>query len=257
MKQSNIGLQLLRKIAQEGFRIFTIKNALEFAKELEISPSYIPEALHHLLNAGWIKRLKRGTYAFNEGAGFGSPPHDFEIAMALVEPCAISHWTAMHYYHLTQQTPNIIFAITPSSSSIPRFLKKERFHFIKIKKELFFGFQKIWVNEAKIQITDPERTLLDGLMMPQYCGDFHEVFHAFKIHKEQIDLKKIIEYALKFDSAAIKRLGWILDQLGIEKTLLTPLERFPIKGYRKLDASGPLKGPYNRKWMIQENIGVG
>ncbi len=254
MKQSTSGTLLLRRLANEGLRIFTLKKAQEFSAELGIDPHYIPEALHHLLKGGWVKRLKRGTYALSAESGFGTPPHDFEIAMALVHPSAISHWTAMHYHHLTQQTPNTIFAITPTSSAIPRSLDKGRFRFVKIKNSFFFGIQKVWVNEAQVQITDPERTLLDGLMMPQYCGDFSEVFHAFKIHKEHLDLKKIIQYALRLDSAIIKRLGWILDQLGIQKSLLLRLETFPIKGYRKLDASGPLKGIYNKKWMIQENI---
>lgn len=256
MKRSIVGIYLLRRLANEGLKIFTIKKAQEFAKELGINPGYIPEALHHLLKDGWVERLKRGTYALSAKSGFGTSPHDFEVAMALVKPCAISHWTAMHYHHLTQQTPNTIFVMTTSSASVPRNSKKGRFRFIKVKNDCFFGTQKIWVNETQIQITDPERTLLDGLMMPQYCGDFYEVFHAFKIHVQQINLQKIIQYALKLDSATIKRLGWVLDRLGIEKSLLTQLEIAPIKGYRKLDASAPLKGPYNKKWMIQENIGV-
>lgn len=256
MKRTRVGIYLLRRLANEGIRIFTTQEAQKFAKELGIDRTYIPEALHHLLKEGWVERLKRGMYFLSAESGFGAPPHDFEIAMALVHPCAISHWTAMHYHHLTQQMPNTVFAVTLTSSSIPRSIKKGKFRFVKIKKAFFFGFQKVWVNEAQILITDLEKTLLDGLMMPQYCGDFNEVFHAFKTHAEQIDLRKIVQYALKLDGATVKRLGWILERLGIGKSLLGQLEAFPIRGYRKLDASGALKGDYNKKWMIQENIGV-
>jgi predicted transcriptional regulator of viral defense system len=256
VKHSSSGINLLRRIASEGFKIFTIEKALAVAIELGIETGYVPEVLHLLLKDGWVERLKRGTYALSAESGFGVPPHDFEIAMALVQPCAISHWTAMHYHHLTQQTPNTVFAITITSAAVPRSLKGGRFHFVKIKEDFYFGTEKVWVNQAQIQITDPERTLLDGLMMPQYCGDFHEVFHAFKISRGNINLQKIIQYALRLDGATIKRLGWVLDRLKIEKSLLLELETFPIKGYRKLDASGPLEGFYNKKWMVQENIGV-
>jgi hypothetical protein len=35
-----------------------------------------------------------------------SPLHEFEIAMALVQPAAISHWSALNYHTLTEQTPD-------------------------------------------------------------------------------------------------------------------------------------------------------
>lgn len=256
MKQSLFGLHLLRYLAGSGLKIFTVQQAQEAAREHGLSTSYVVEALYHLQKGNWIIRLKRGVYALSGESGFGEPPHEFEIAMALVSPCSISHWTAMHYHHLTQQTPNTIFAITPNLTSIPRSIPKKQYHYIKIKKEHYFGMEKVWVGQSQIQITDPERTLLDGLMAPQYCGDFQEVLHAFKIYNHQINIEKIIQYALKLDQATAKRLGWVLEKLGIKEPLLKNLLQLPIKGFRKLDPSGPLKGPYNKKWMIQENIGA-
>ncbi|MCP5492606.1 MAG: type IV toxin-antitoxin system AbiEi family antitoxin domain-containing protein [Chlamydiales bacterium] len=256
MKQSIVGLKILRQLAASGLKIFTVQQAKEATKELNLNPDYTTQALHHLVKESWIIRVKRGIYAFSAESGFGEPPHDFEIAMALVEPCAISHWTAMHHHHLTQQIPNTIFAITPSSTSIPRLISKEKFHFIKIKQESYFGIEKVWIGEAQVQMTDPERTLLDGLMSPEYCGDFQEVLHAFKMHCDQMNVERVIQYALKLDQSVVKRLGWVLERLGIEESRLQELLHFPVKGYRKLDPSGPLKGPYNKKWMIQENIGA-
>ncbi|MEK7277919.1 MAG: AAA family ATPase, partial [Chloroflexota bacterium] len=46
-----------------------------------------------------------------------------------------------------------------------------------------------------------ERTLLDGFSMPQYCGDFAEVLHAFEARGGDLNLQRIIEYALKLDAA--------------------------------------------------------
>lgn len=256
MKQSIVGLKLLRHLATSGLKIFTIQQAQEAACALQLNPGYTIQALHHLVKENWITRVKRGVYALSAESGFGEPPHDFEIAMALVTPCAISHWTAMHYHHLTQQTPNTIFAITPSISSIPRSISKKKYHFIKIKKESYFGIEEVWVGQAQVQMTTPERTLLDGLMAPQYCGDFQEVLHAFKMHYPQINLERIIQYALRLDQSVVKRLGWILEKLGVENSQLQELLHLPIKGYRILDPSGPLKGPCCKKWMIQENIGA-
>jgi len=254
MKHSVAGINILRRLTQDGLRIFTINQAKEVADQLKINREYVAEALHHLKKGNWIVRLKRGIYALSADSGFGDPPHEFEIAMALVSPCAISHWTAMHYHHLTQQAPNIIFAITPTSTSIPRTLVGGLYHFIKIKKEYYFGIEKIWIGQAQINMTDIEKTLLDSLMSPQYCGDFQEVLHAFKMCSDRLNLERIIQYAMRLDCATIKRLGWIFEKLGIKNTHLNKLLQFPIKGYRKLDPLGVIKGPYNRKWMIQENI---
>jgi predicted transcriptional regulator of viral defense system len=254
MKRSIVGIQLLRSLATSGLKIFTIEQARITAQKLGLNPNYVVEALYHLHKGAWVKRLKRSVYALSAESGFGEPPHEFEIAMALVIPCAISHWTAMHYHHMTQQTPNIVFAITPSSTSIPRLIPKNKFRFIKIKKEFFFGMEKVWVGQSQIQITDPERTLLCGLMSPQYCGDFQEVLHAFKVYTSQLNVDRIIQYALKLDQSTIKRLGWVLEKLGVEEVRLKNLLFFPVKGYRKLDSTGPMRGPYNKKWMIQENI---
>jgi predicted transcriptional regulator of viral defense system len=254
-KRTYSGLELLRHlVGQQGFNVFTSDQARQAAQDVGIRPGYVTEALYHLQKAGWIQRLKRDVYAVTEESGMGMPPHEYEIAMALVTPCAISHWTAMHYHHLTQQIPNTVFALTPTGTSIPRSIPTRQYHYIHIKPEFYFGFEKVWVGQSRILITDLERTLLDGLMAPQYCGDFQEVLHAFQMAKARMSLQKLINYALLLDVAVEKRLGWILERLGYEDTDLTRLLATPIKGYRKLDPSHGSEGPYNRKWMIRENV---
>jgi predicted transcriptional regulator of viral defense system len=128
------------------------------------------------------------------------------------------------------------------------------YQFVQVRPERFFGTQKAWVGEARVTVTDPERTLLDGLSMPQYCGDFAEVLHSFRARGPGLDLPRIIEYALRLDAASVKRLGWVLEHQGVDPAKLERLARLPIRGYRKLDPTGPRKGPCNAAWMIQENL---
>lgn len=251
MKNSVLGMHLLRHLASQGLRIFSTEQAQAAALEIEMNPSYVSEALHHMKNGGWVIRLKRGIYAIT---GYGSTPHEFAVAMALVAPSAISHWTAMHYHHITEQTPHKIFATTPRGTSIPRSLTNTSYRFIQVKKEHFFGIKTIWVDDMKVQITDIEKTLLDGLASPEYCGDFNEVLHAFKIGKDKIRMPIIIEYALNLERAVAKRLGLILEGMGIEDKYLAPLLNLPMKSYCKFDPSAPLKGAYNSKWKIRENL---
>jgi predicted transcriptional regulator of viral defense system len=46
-------------------------------------------------------------------------------------------------------------------------------------------------------ITDPERTLIDGITMPQYCGDFAEALHAFQTRGDNLNLERVIEICTK------------------------------------------------------------
>lgn len=258
---STSGIELVRRLAAEGDRIFTMERARELAPEAGVSADYLRQALHHLVRSGWLVRLRKGLYAICSAMPGVTPVHEFEIAMAVVSPAAISHWSAMHFHGLTDQAPRKVFVLTTTGANVPRLRGKKAvsisgtaFTFVQTKRDWFFGTMKAWVGEAQVVVTDPERTLLDGLSMPQYCGDFAEVLHAFEVRGRNLVMDRIIGYALRMDVAAAKRLGWVLEKQGTPADRLRALQEVPAKGYRPLDPSGPRKGPCNRHWMIQENL---
>ncbi len=268
LKKSQVGVELVRVLASEGDRIFSTKRARELAPRVGLSDSYVVEALHHLRKNGWIVPLRRGLYAISSSVPGVTPVHEFEIAIALVAPAAISHWSALHYHGMTEQLPRRVFVLTTTETSAPRARGKDSgarpgrgcrigettYQFIQVKPERFFGAGRAWIGESRVPITDPERTLLDGLSRPQYCGDFAEVLHAFEMWRDHLRLDRIIDYARQLDAAVSKRLGWVLENQGIQTERLERLEEPAIKGYRKLDPTGPRVGPLNRRWMIQENL---
>lgn len=262
-----VGTELVRKLAEAGDRLFTVERARELAPSVGLSEGYLRQALHHLTRSGWVVRLKKGLYALSSSVPGVSPLHEFETAMALVSPAAISHWSALHHHGFTEQLPRRVFVLTTTAATVPRPRGTKRrvtgkgylvgetvYQFVQVKPERFFGIEEAWVAETRIRITDPERTLLDGLSMPRYCGDFAEILHAFQVRGPDLDLERIIRYALKLDAATVKRLGWILEKEGTDPARLEPLRGVPIKGYRPLDPTGPRQGPCNRRWMIQENL---
>jgi predicted transcriptional regulator of viral defense system len=261
------GVELVRRLAADGDRIFSIQRARELAPAAGLSEGYLRQALHHLTRAGWLVRLRKGLYALSPSVPGVTPAHEFEIATALVDPAAISHWSALHYHGLTEQVPREVFVLTTTKASVPRRrgartrragdgyrIADTVYRFVQVKPERYFGTQQVWVGEGRVSITDRERTLLDGLARPRYCGDFAEVLHAFEACRDDLQLDRIIEYALRLDAATAKRLGWVLEHVGVDPSKLEPLAALPIKGYRTLDATGPRRGPCNRRWMIQENL---
>ncbi len=266
LKRTQVGVELVRVLASEGERVFSTERARELSSRVGLEDAYLWEALYHLRRGGWIVSLRRGLYALSHTVPGGTPAHEFEIAMALVEPAAISHWSAMSHHRLTEQAPRRVFVLT-TARSVPRMRRAKSkdsedgyrvgetiYQFVQVKPERFFGIDDVWVSESRIKMTDPERTLLDGLMMPRYCGDFAEVLHAFEVSAPKLDLDRITRYALKLDAATAKRLGWILERQGVDSARLAPLRKVPIKGYRMLDPSGPRQGPCDAGWMIQVNL---
>ena len=266
-KQSLVGIELVRLLAYEGNRIFTTDRARELAPRVGLKDSYVTESLYHLRKNNWIVPLRRGLYALSPTVPGVAAAHEFEIAMALVDPAAVSHWSALHHHGLTEQVPRHIFVLTTKGTWIPRLRESEQrrsgsafvvgdttYRFVQVKRNRFFGAERVWVGDARVSITDLERTLLDGLTMPRYCGDFAEVLHAFGAAMNRVNTERITEYAIRLGVTTAKRLGWVLETQGVGKSRLRTLASLPVKGYRKLDPTGPRRGPCNSRWMIQENL---
>ena len=169
----------------------------------------------------------------------------------------------MSFHGLTDQIPHTIFVLTPdpaASRHRPQYgqdhkVQGHTYVFVQVKPERFFGVQSAWFGESRVDITDVERTLIDGLTRPAYCGGFGEVAEIFQEAIDRINLQKITDYALKLDSATVRRVGWMLQKSGVEPQYLKPLQRaLGGRGYRPLDPTGPHKGPCNKQWQLQENL---
>lgn len=266
-KQSLVGIELVRLLVQEGDRIFTTDRARELAPRVGLKDAYVAESLYHLRRNKWIVSLRRGLYALSPTVPGVAAAHEFEIAMALVDPAMISHWSAMHYHGLTDQIPADVFVLTTKGTWIPRMrnlgsghlgggypVGDTTYHFTQANPQRFFGAERVWVGDARVVITDLERTLLDGLSMPHRCGDFAEVLQAFRVGADRLNMERIAEYAIRLGVTTAKRLGWALESHGFASSMLDELASLPIKGYRKLDPGGPRRGPCNSRWMVQENL---
>lgn len=101
-------MYLLQKLSQKSKPIFTLNEAARIAQSESIQLSQLRRILSNLSKKGWVIRLRRGLYA-----GVGSLPNQahinsFAIATHLVEPSAVSHWSALQYHGLTEQIPSTL-----------------------------------------------------------------------------------------------------------------------------------------------------
>lgn len=264
------GTQLLETILEEIGPIFKVDQVRSIAAGQGLNSQDLRWTLHSLFKSGWIARLKRGVYAVNSSL-FPEELHPYALASALVDPMAISHWSALAHHGLTTQIPPMVQATTPKKVVTPEMRSGAalrprgravwevldiEIEFIYIEKARFFGFQQVWVSRwNRVSITDRERTFLDMVARPDLFGGIELALVTFEEHGDGIDLEKLVGYAIRYDmGSVIKRLGWILNELGVESETLRPLQEYEVQTYYLLDPARPRSGSSDSYWQITNNL---
>jgi predicted transcriptional regulator of viral defense system len=169
-----------------------------------------------------------------------------------VEPYAISYWSALNHHGLTEQIPGSVFLQTTSwkeKQTVKVFGVK--YKIVRIKSEKFFGLQKVWIENTQINITDKEKTIIDCLDKPHYCGGMIEVIKALKNGRKELDFKKLSQYANQIgNSGVVRRLGYVCDLLNIKIKLTSP----NVRNYLLLDPTMPVDQKKNAKWKLVVNL---
>jgi predicted transcriptional regulator of viral defense system len=120
-----------------------------------------------------------------------------------------------------------------------------------------WGYTPVWTSaEDQVQVSDPERTILDGLARPDLCAGVSEVATGLLIRKDDLDLKKLAEYAQRLGSqAVVKRLGYLLDFYSLAPSeILSRLQGQIGPSYALLDPLLPKSGQFLSRWRLQLNI---
>lgn len=264
------GLRLLELVVREFGPIFTLDQIKPIAETLHISSPNLRYVISILAKAGWIEILKRGVY-LTRSRLYSEEAPAYAVAAALVNPIAISHWSACAYHGITTQSPTVVQASSPAKVITPEMRTgKARsprgravwtvagydFEFIHIRPHAFWGFHKIWVNSwLQVNMTDFERTALDLFIRPDIFGGLSASMELLEAANERLDIPRLVDYALKYGTGSvIKRLGWALQGLGVRENDLSPLKQFPVKRYYLLDQRQKKSTSNNPGWRINENL---
>jgi len=241
-------IDLLNSLAKKG-NTFIFVDALKISN---LSTKSVQKVLYRLQQRGAIERIEKGKYLIIPlGAEKGKYTlHEFVIGSLLVEPYSIAYWSALNYYGLTEQIPTTVFiqTITRRFNHNPEVFGVQ-YKIAKVKKEKIFGIRKEWIEETQINITDKEKTIIDCLDKPQYCGGIIEVAKALKNNK--FNQKKLQNYAQRIgNSGVLRRLGYLCELLNIK----IKLPKLNTRNYLLLDPTIPEKGPKSAKWRLIVNL---
>lgn len=152
MERYNLAF-LTKRIYESKFSFFTLKtlrDILEIKKE-----STLFSVIKRLLKSEILIKLEKDKYLLK-----GEKINDFALANFIYQPSYISFESALNFYGILSQFPYEITSATTKKTA-KKIFQGRIFVYTKIKKELFFGYEK----KENFIIAVPEKALLDQLYL--------------------------------------------------------------------------------------------
>jgi predicted transcriptional regulator of viral defense system len=225
------------------------------------------KVLSQLINNGVVTRLKSGTFRLVpfelgfEREYLGNP---YIAARELIlsghkdikEEYYLSYGSAFDLHQMVTQPQLIVYVSSPRMMRSLT-IQGTEFRFVRCKTKDLFGITEIWIDKnEKVFVSDLERTLLDGLRQPAYCGGFSEVAKGFSIKHQTIDPQKLIDYAVRLDvGAVIRRLGYLMELYQVGSRIHWEFLQTKLTStYQLLDPELPAEGPHIARWRLRLNI---
>ena len=249
---------LITALHEKRRTIFSVRDVKEITG---LAPKSARNFAATLVQRGIATRLKAGLFILvplelgREREYLGNP---YLVARELAagRPYFVSHASAMDLHGMVTQPQLVVYVTTHSAVRGWTILGTE-FRFIRCEPEHLFGMVDHWVEKTeKVVVSDLERTVIDGLKQPEYCGGFSEVAKGFWMRRRDVDIARLVDYALRLDvGAVIRRLGFLLEVCGIDAP--ADLERLRARltaTYHLLDPTLPAEGKRLARWRIRVNV---
>ncbi|MCL4436645.1 MAG: type IV toxin-antitoxin system AbiEi family antitoxin domain-containing protein [Thaumarchaeota archaeon] len=247
-------LKLLFTLEEEGRSVFSISDAKRILKTSEAS---VWNVIYRLKRKGRIEEIEKGKYLLIPArAGIKGAWSEVPLLLAphLIDTYYIGFWTALNYWGMTEQVPRTVFVVTVKRRRNVEY-GSTRFEFITLSKKRFFGFVEEKIADGRFNISSPEKTILDCLLYPKYCGGLDEAVKGLWNAREKLDFAKMLDYSKRLGvSSVTRRLGYILEILGIEDETRDKIASKRFKGFMWLDPLGPKKVlGYSKKYGLIVN----
>jgi predicted transcriptional regulator of viral defense system len=250
--------KLLMALYDSGQTTFTNADAVRITG---LQPPLASSLLHKAAKRGLVSRLKRGLFVIvppelGTSVEYSGNPYLVARYLAGSAPYYLSHASAMELHRMVTQPQFVVFV--SSTKRIPnQTLHGTRFRFVLLKPMHFFGTMKHWVTKQEtIEISDLERTIIDGLRQPEYCGGVTDIAKGLWMRRADMNVQKLLEYATRLKIGSVKRrLGYLLELFGLAPEQQLEVFRKSLTAtYVPLDPLLPREGPHVAKWRLQVNI---
>ena len=249
---------LIAALYEEKLSIFRLKDV---QKILAIRKPSATNFVRKLVNRGIASRLKPGLFILvpfelgKEREYLGDP---LIVAREIAggKGYYFSHGTAMQIHQMLTQ-PHLLVCASVLKPRRPVRVLGAEFQFIHTPRKYFFGVADHWATkEAQVKVSDLEKTVIDGLRQPEYCGGLSEVAKGLWMRHQDMNPARLIEYAKKTGvGAVVRRLGFLMElyKIGVAQDL-EALQNTLTETYMRLDPRLPAEGKFLRRWRLQLNV---
>ena len=226
-----------------------------------LSSTVASSLLYKAVRRGLVYRLKPGLFVIvppelGSAKEYSGDPYLTASRLAGDAAVFISHASAMEIHRMVTQPQLAVFA-SSSKRLRSQVLHGTEFRFVFLRAERHFGTVKHWVTKQEaVEVSDLERTVIDGLRQPEYCGGVTEVAKGLWMRRDDFNISKLVDYALRLGiGAIIRRLGYLLELYRLAPEIeLARLREKLTDTYLLLDPMLPKEGVHLRRWRIQLNI---
>jgi predicted transcriptional regulator of viral defense system len=166
------------------------------------------------------------------------------VAARLFAPCYIGGWSAATHWGLSEQLFRSTLVVTTRRPRTRRVDARGTVFVLRtVGEKAMFGLKPIWRGKARVNVSDPTRTMLDLLDTPALGGGIRSVLDMLKswLASEYRDPKLLIRYADQLGNKAVfKRLGFLAATFAQhEKELIADCRKRLSAGIAKLDPKLP------------------
>lgn len=207
---------------------------------------------------GWLRRVGRGLYVpvpLDLSSSEQIIEDPWVLVPALFGECYIGGWTAAHHWDMTEQLFNETLVFT--TRRIPKkhvSAQGAGFLLYHTPQKALFGLKTIWRGTRRVNISDPARTLIDMLAIPETGGGIDHVADCLAKYAKASNFRRddLIRYAeMRGNGAVLKRLGFLSEAYLRDEALADACRQRLTKGYAQLDPalqSGHLQTSW-RLWV--------
>lgn len=227
-------ITIIKTLEHLQLDIFTLNDLIKITNQKK---EIIKNKLTLLVAQKKIFRIKKGHYSTKK------INNKFQLQKTYNQTY-ICLQSALEYYGSTTQRFNNLDLITKKTLNNQE-INKTKITFHKVKKNMFFGYQKNTINNTEIFISNIEKTIIDCIYFSSkvYLTDTIDFIKKFK---EKIDITLLKTYLNKINSSTLnKRTGYLLELQGIKITNLKINNK-----YEKLNNNLQNKGTKNKKWKL-------
>jgi len=230
-------LSLQRKLEELGLDIFSLNDVVKISGQKK---EVVKSTLTRLVNQNKVFRLKKKYYSLRR-------IENKFLLQKLYSETYISLHSALEFYGSTTQRFNNLDLITNKVLKTQNIGGTEvQFH--KVKQRLFFGYEKIQINNVQVFVANIEKTIIDCTYFSSkvYLTDINELI---KKNKGKIRAYIIATYLNKINSSVLnKRVGYLLELNGIQVRNLTINNKYEL-----LNKNLSGVGTKNTKWKLIVN----